>query len=268
MFNLISYRHKEGISILSNLYKDNAKRENEISLCAARELAQSKDGRNVLIDIIKQNDPEIQFIAFQVLTGYCISDYRIREETESYLETVRSFVFNENDNLSKIAIDALHQFALLNQDEVFGLIQKKNFYKKTIALEALRYLDIEINEERNLLALVVQELESSRIEISKAALQGISFISRGFPKRIATEIIEGLVIRSRNYPKEFFNTSVTISALQETFKQNPRLPGEILHKLCDIAYNSSKDVRNRSVFVAIGINKKEFLALVTDVTQP
>ena len=134
----------------------------------------------------------------------------------------------------------------------------------TVGLESLKYLKVDYSKSRDLCSLVVKALEDKVIDVSNAALKGVSILSDRFSNVLIEEILDGLIVRKSGYPKEFFNTKIVTSALRETFKQNPRLPGETLHKLCEIAYSSNSEVRNRSVFVAIALNKKEFLALVNE----
>ena len=69
------------------------------------------------------------------------------------------------------------------------------------------------------------------------------------------------------YGREFFNSNIVVSALKEAIKFNPRLQGKLLHNVRDIAINSSGNVRNRAVFVGIGISRKEFLALINEIQE-
>ena len=257
-----------GIEVLSDLYKHNKTIQSKAGGYIVNRLVHSQDGRAILLDFLKIDDAEIQYPALNALANHCVhpgfEPVYLAEDAHLYIDTIRSFLSHSNNDLSKVAIFTLHYGELLNTAETIALLQAKNTNRKLVGLQSLKYLKIDSSKAQQLCTLVVECLESDKLDISNAALKGLSYLSDKFSNLVAGEILDGLVVRKHNYPKEFFNTNTVISALREVFKKNQRLPGEVLHKLCRIAYTSNIDVRNRSVFVATALNKKEFLALVNE----
>ncbi len=261
-------RNINAISVLSSIYKDTAKKNPEASKYIADQLAESENGRAELINILKIDDAEIQYLALVALANHCIMSgiepAYIKDDNPLYINMIRGFVFHSNGRLSRIAVIALHEGELLNVDEIIKLMQLGGSQRTWVGLAATRYLRIESSKARELCSLVVKALEDNSIDVSNVAMEAIGRLSEKFHELLAEEILDALVVRKSGYPKEFFNTNIVTSALRETFKHNPRLPGGILHKLCDIAYTSNIEARNRAVFVAMALNKREFLALVNE----
>jgi hypothetical protein len=259
--------NKNGISALSEIYKRYAKENFKLGEQIAYELAKSQAGCSEIIEALKIEDVGIQHALLAALVNRHIRPpaYQRRDETEkSYIEVVRSFIFNQDERLSEIATIALHEAEKLTASEIIKMMKRGDSWHIQLGIQALPYLELSKPELSEISSLVVKALEHQRAEASNSALQGINHLAKQSPKLISNEILDALIVRKSSYPKEFFNTTTVVSALRETFKFNPRLPGEVLHKLCEIAYSSNTDIRNRAVFVAIALNKKEFLALVNE----
>lgn len=267
LFDVIA-RHKHGIEILSHFYKIGAKTESKLADYCARQLIESEKGRNNLVDILNSSDEQIKYTALIFLAEYCVDSMyenpRVNPDAKLYLGVLRKFLFHSHKDFRTIILNMLHKGQLLDLPEVIELLKNGDHSEKSIALKSLAYVEINTEKTVSLFPLLVESLEDENINISNIALEGIAHVSKKHSGLIADEIVNGLIIRTSNKPKEFFNSNLTVSALRETFKNNPRLSGQVLHKLCEVAYKSSNDVRNRAIFVAIAINKKEYIALVNE----
>lgn len=260
--------NQNGIEVLSDLYKHNKTIQSKAGGYIVNRLVNSQNGRAILLEFLKIEDADIQYPALNALANHCVhpgfEPVYLADDAHLYIDAIRSFLFHSNNNLSKVATFTLHYGELLNTVETIALLQAKSANRKIIGLQSLRYLKVDSSKAQQLCTLVVECLESDKLDVNNAALKGLSYLSDKFSNLLAEEILDGLVIRKYDYPKEFFNTNTVTTALREIFKKNQRLPGEVLHKLCNIAYTSNIDVRNRSIFVAVALNKKEFLALVNE----
>ncbi len=239
-------------------------------------LAQTEEGAKSLVDII-YDDSKKKFHLLAMLSvckillpsigdvlelGYF---YHKNDKAPNYIiSAVKKFVSFPDEAIRRIAIETLFFSNLLSIDDVEKALKSTSERSVVLGLKAFSYLRLNIKESKHLLPLVVEHLEGKTIKVSDTAKEAIEYFASKLSDVVADNIIELLVARSTNRPQEFFNVGIVSNSLRETFKFNPRLQGQVLYKLKDLAINNIGNVRVRAVLTGISLNKREYLALVNE----
>ncbi len=227
-------------------------------------------GINLMQNTLAGNDAKTQEIAIgaiaRIVSSYFSErDYEIenssltQEDIENLISILQNNLFHSNDNVRIVCLSTLLEINKLDTQIIESAIEDKNPNVRHNILQGLLKNGIGKKEAR---AFVVS-FEDPVKEISDFSLRRLdkSFIRN--PGAVISSIIEELIIRTSGRPKEFFNTKLSADAIKKIAELNPRLIGQTLHKLRDIAFEyHNQPVMSRCVFVAQKINQKEFVALV------
>lgn len=247
---------------------------------AADKLAETEQGVDELISIIKNNgESNFHFgatrgLAHQLVPGSLYVSFRDsywpskNDRASSKIpDILKNCVSSSNEKVAIAASLALYYGKELSTENIEFMLKGSNYQLKKIALSVFKHYDIKPENISKFIPLIVDLLEDERIDISQNALNAIETLAPIYSNELAENVSELLVVRSTKRPQEFFNVNTTVSAFKETFKHNPRLHGQILHKLKNIAFDNDGSVRTRAVFVGAAISKKEFLALVDEIKE-
>lgn len=238
---------------------------------AARGLVKLDDnGINFLRNALTDDDAKTQTIAIgaiaRIVTSY-FSDRDFERENSSLsqkdidnlIDVLRNNLFHRNDNVRINCLSALLEIKKLDVEIIESAIEDKNPNVRYATLKGLLDHGIGKRESR----AFVTSLEDPIKKISDFSFERLdgSFIKN--PDAVLSSIIDELIIRTSGRPKEFFNTKLPAEAVQKITELNPRLMGQTLHKLRDIAFEyHDQPIMPRSVFVAQELNQKEFVALI------
>jgi len=257
--------------ILLYLYKCS---DSILSFYAAQELGESEKGFLELEAALKNNyDKAYQVVAVRVIANrwvpYFEDDiynyFKHPEESAppNTSEILRNCLSSPYYDVAYVAAQALFVAKKLNSDNIETLLHLDDSRQKILGL---KYLNDSISEKTagRFAPTIIQLLEDEKADVSEHALETIGLLSKKFCILLAETIVESLIMRSSNRPQEYFNSKSVVAALNLTFQYNPRLQGQIIYKLRDIAFKQTGNIRSRAVFVAVGINRREFLGLVDD----
>jgi hypothetical protein len=246
---------------------------------AGASLARAEEGITELANIIKDDRqkefhiPAIKALGNEFSPGCYLSFSDARYSSDGnkpkiLLSVLSSFAASPNVEISYLAIIALWHSYSLSQDLIELMLKGDDQRKKILGLKDLRS-SLRADDptcERHL-STIVELLEDESSIVSEESLEVIRYFSRVYSAVIAYHILDVLVLRLSNRPQEFFNVNIAASALRETFKFNPRLQGQVLYKIREIAFQNTGNTRSRAVFIGISLSKKEFLSLVNELKE-
>lgn len=244
-------------------------------------LAETEEGINALVNIIYDDSKkELHTKAALAICenlipeiadrhNYVNNDYYSKNTSHSKntVDALKKLISFPNNNISYLAAKTLYYASLLSVEDIEKIFKATDERKTLLGLKCFERFRIDAESCKPLFSVVVELLEDKNIKVSEAAIDAIQYFSNWDSDTIAENIIELLVLRSTNRPQEFFNVRVVTSALKVTFKFNPRLQGQILYRLRDLAFKNTGNTQGRAVFTGVSISKKEFLSLVNELKE-
>lgn len=244
-----------------------------ISETAIIELASTDTGLDELEKIVSDSDEKYREIVAVGLGNIIAPDFL---DSLNYPSVNRgahhriSIILNKlveqtGSKSSYIASKALYYGCSLSVENMAKLLKSSSHLQRNLGLTYYQHARIDVENVKSHIPFIVELLEDNKIDVSKNALKALGYFSPEFSEIIADTILDLLVVRSTNRPQEFFNSGIVISGLKEVIKYNPRLQGIVLHNIKEIAIRNKGSTQYRAIFVGIGINKKEFLALIGEL---
>jgi hypothetical protein len=163
----------------------------------------------------------------------------------------------------RTALTALDDLGELSVDMTATALDDPDALVRGVAVRGLFNLGI----NQTTAPLLAKALEDAEADISASVVEGLRKVwnkEQIQPKPFASAIIDTLVLRSSDFPDENFNPGVVTEALQEIMTFSPRLHGQVLARLCDLAFEHKDSVRTRSVLVAKRLSAEDFYAMVQE----
>ena len=175
----------------------------------------------------------------------------------SALETA----LKSGDVLQKIsAAKTLARCKQLSTEQLKALLSDEDENVRSVTMHLVRKIDVEIAKDFVLL------LEDKKSYIVDGVFDILKDARSLFLNEeiVANAIINELIIRDAERPSEYFTREKVVNVLLMLFERSPRLRGQTLNTLCEIAFKNDGAIRRRAALVAIDIDKQGFLAHVSE----
>jgi hypothetical protein len=212
----------------------------------------------------------------------------IKRVGESALPVLLQALEDQDETVRRIAVSLLRFVDELPLEALFQALSDPEAKVRRVVTRELRYM---AEHDESVLDPLGRALEDPDTEVRQNAFYGLWLIGKpALPLLaraledpdsanvrivireysqpdidagdIAEAIINELIIRASGQPSERFNYEVVALGLQSLITRNPRLHGQVISRLRDLAYECDSEVRQRAIAVARELDPDEFAMLV------